>query len=119
MTRRTNRRFLLIGAAAVFLMLLAVQIHAQTGVEIARHLVGVFMAAAFVFLIILGLAPWVGTLVLKYPLQDTRGYREDYAAEPEKEAGLYASQGWRRKRERAGLRNLKAFGLYIEPDEKT
>lgn len=37
---------------------------------------------------------------------------------PESEAGSYLSQGWRRKRERQGLRILKVFGLYIEPDEK-
>lgn len=118
MTRRANRRFFLAGAAALLVMFLAAQIHQQTGFEIVRYLVGASMVAAFVFLVILGIAPWVGTFTARYPIHNTQGFREDYAAEPEKEAGAYLSQGWRRKRERQGLRILKAFGLYIEPDEK-
>jgi len=106
------------GVCAALLAVLAAEIHQQTGFELAYYLVGAFMFATFVFLMILGIMPWAGTLILRHPLHNTEGYRGDYAAEPEKETGSYLSQGWRRKRERASLRNLKAFGLYIEPDDK-
>lgn len=119
MTRRANRIFFLAGAVAVLLTILAAEVHRRTGNDVAAHLVIASMFAAFVFVVVLGITPWAGTLALRHPVQNTRGYREDYAVELEKEAGPYASQGWRRKRERQGLRILKAFGLYIEPDEKT
>ncbi|MBZ9853777.1 hypothetical protein LB566_08200 [Mesorhizobium sp. CA13] len=119
MTKKTNRRFLMMGAGAVLLTLLAAQVHQQTGSEVAYSLVGAFMFAAFIFVAVLGIAPWAGMFGLKYPIQNTKGFRADYAAEPEKEVGPYASQGWRQRMERVGLRNTKAFGLYIEPDEKS
>jgi hypothetical protein len=106
------------GGIAVVLMLIAVQVHQHSGSELAHLLAGIFMFTAFFLLVVLGIMPWVGTLALKNPIQNTEGFHDGYAAEPEKEKGPYMSQGWRRKRERASLRNLKAFGLYIEPDEK-
>ncbi|WP_318909881.1 hypothetical protein [Shinella zoogloeoides] len=119
MTRKANKLFFLGGAGAVLLALAAGQLHQHTGSEIAEVLVGVFPFVAFLSLVFGGVMPWVGTLILKHPMHDTAGYRDDYAAEPEKEAGGYLSQGWRRKRERVMHRNIKAFGLYIEPDEKS
>ena len=118
MTRKANKQFVLAGLVAVLLAAAAAHIFHQTDSEIARIAVGLLGFTAFVLLVVLGVAPWVGSIGLKYPIHNTRGYRDDYAAEPEKEVGPYWSQGWRRKRERASLRNLKAFGLYIEPDEK-
>jgi hypothetical protein len=109
----------MMGAGAVLLALLAAQVHQHTGSAVAFYLVEAFMFAAFVLVVILGTMPWAGPFVLRHPIHNTQGYRADYAAEPEKETGSYMSSGWRRKRERASLRNLKAFGLYIEPDEKT
>jgi hypothetical protein len=106
------------GAGAVLLSLLAAQVDQHTGSALAHNLAGVFMFAAFILVVVLGIAPWVGSFALKHPIQNTRGYRSDYAAEPDKEGGPYLSQGWRRKWERESLRNWKAFGLYIEPDEK-
>ncbi|MFC6445013.1 hypothetical protein [Shinella zoogloeoides] len=119
MTRRANKLFFLGGAGAVLLALAAEQLHKHTGSEIAGILVGVFPLVAFVSLVFGGVLPWAGTLILKHPMHDTAGYRDDYAAEPEKETGGYLSQGWRRRRERVMHRNIKAFGLYIEPDEKS
>ena len=94
-------------------------LHKATGSEFAYAMVGAFMFAAFVLLFVLGMMPWAGSLALKYPIHNTQVFRDDYAVEPEKEAGPYLSRGWRRRRERGALRNLKAFGLYIEPDEKS
>jgi len=118
-TKKANKRFVVTGLAAVLLTVAAVQLYQQTGSAIAYFFAGVFLLSAFVLLVVLGIGPWAGSLGLKFPIQNTQGYRDDYATEPEKEAGSYWSEGWRRKRERAGLRNLKAFGLYIEPDEKS
>lgn len=119
MTRKANRQFILAGLVAALLTVAAGLLHQQTGSEIARVAAGLLGFAAFILLLVLGIAPWLGGVGLKYPIHNTQGYRDDYVAEPEKEAGPYWSQGWRRQRERAGLRNLKAFGLYIEPDEKS
>ncbi|WP_162246424.1 MULTISPECIES: hypothetical protein [unclassified Mesorhizobium] len=119
MTKRTNRRFFMMGACAALLTVLAAQVHQYTGSEFAYHLVGVFMFAAFFLLVVLGIGPWAGTLALKYPIHNTEGFRKDYSAEPEKEIGGYYSRGWQRRMERVGLRNTKAFGLYIEPDGKS
>lgn len=119
MTRKTNQLFLLGGAGAVLLAIATGYLHRHTGSDVAENLLGVFMFAAFSLLGVGGILPWAGTLLMKYPLQNTSGYRDDFAAEPEKETGGYLSQGWRRRRERVVLRNIKAFGLYIEPDEKS
>ena len=107
------------GLGAVLLMMLAGRIHQLTGSELSHLLVAVFMFAAFILLVILGVMPWAGTLALKHPLHNTDGYPTDHSPEPEKEIGPYMSQGWRRKRERTVLRSIKALGLYIEPDEKS
>lgn len=119
MTRKTNQLFFLGGAGAVLLAFAAGQLHQHTGSDAARILLGVFLFTAFFFLAVGGVLPWAGTFVLKHPLHNTSGFRDDYAAESEKETGGYMSQGWRRKRERVMLRTIKALGLYIEPDEKS
>ncbi|MGB3643041.1 MAG: hypothetical protein WBG88_09095 [Mesorhizobium sp.] len=118
MTRKANKQFVLAGLIAVLLAVAVAQISHQTDSGIARIAIGFLGFAAFILLVVLGVAPWVGNIALKHPIHNTQGYLDDYAAEPEKEGDRYWSQGWRRKRERASLRNLKAFGLYIEPDEK-
>jgi hypothetical protein len=109
----------MLGLVAVVFTVLAVRVHQQTGSAWANGLSLLFMFAAFVLVVVLGVAPWGATFVLKYPLHNTRGYRSDYAPEPNNEAGGYGSDGWNRKHERVFLRNIKALGLYIEPKEKS
>jgi hypothetical protein len=119
MTRKANRRFFILGLIAVVLTVLAVRVHQQTGSEWASVLCLLFMFTAFVLVIVLGVAPWAATFVLRYPLHNTRGYRPDHAPEPNREIGWYGSDGWNRKHERILLQNIKALGLYIEPKEKS
>lgn len=82
-------------------------------------MVGPFMLAAFILVVLLGIGPWLGSFAMKYPIYNTQGYLPDYAPEPDKETGGYMSQGWLRMRERTNLRLLLAFGLCIEHDKKS
>lgn len=119
MTRKTNKLFFLGGAVAALLAFAIARLGQGTGSDFAEVLFGVLAFTAWGLLVVGGVMPWFTTFYMKYPLQATDGYRDNYAAEPQKEAGRYMSPGWRRKRERVMLRNIKAFGLYIEPDEKS